>query len=104
MKTYNFFTDPGHGWLEVPMTDIQIFGLEGKISGYSYISRNGKTAYLEEDCDYSLFLKVSPEFEVIEIHQDSDSFIRDLPKIKVIPSYVDNIPFSFEHSPHYRGW
>lgn len=49
-----FIEDPGHGWLEVPIAQILALGLRDKISSYSY--RKGTMAYLEEDCDASVFL------------------------------------------------
>lgn len=52
--TLNFYSDPGHGWLAVPLTLLQELGLLDKISSYSYM--RGKLAHLEEDCDCSLFL------------------------------------------------
>lgn len=53
-NTYTYHTDPGHGWVEVPMLTINDLGLADKISEYSY--RNGDKVYLEEDCDASLFI------------------------------------------------
>jgi len=53
MKTYNFHEDSGHGWLAVPMLTLYELGIVDKISHYSYM--RGLTAYLEEDCDYSVF-------------------------------------------------
>lgn len=50
---YNFIEDPGHGWLEVPVTELHRLGIANKISAYSY--RNGAMAYLEEDCDMGTF-------------------------------------------------
>ena len=52
MKTYDFIVDPGHGWLKVPLSEIE--GMT--FSGYSY--RDSKYAYLEEDCDAPAFMKV----------------------------------------------
>jgi hypothetical protein len=49
-----FVTDPGHGWLEVPLADIAALGVETKISACSFI--NGRFAYLEEDCDYAVYM------------------------------------------------
>ena len=49
-----FISDPGHGWLEVPMGTIRYLGIEHKISGFSY--RKGDMAYLEEDCDAPTFI------------------------------------------------
>ena len=50
-----FHSDPGHGWLEVPMGDLEELGIDGEITPYSY--RNGDTAYLEEDCDAGTFFR-----------------------------------------------
>lgn len=49
----NFYSDPGHGWLAVPLPLLDRLGLLDQISGYSYM--RGMLAHLEEDCDYSLF-------------------------------------------------
>ncbi|MCP4420271.1 MAG: hypothetical protein GY805_27005 [Chloroflexi bacterium] len=49
-----FISDPGHGWLRVPLKDIAALGIEGDISPYSFI--DGRYAYLEEDCDYTVFI------------------------------------------------
>ena len=57
MKTaqkYRFISDPGHGWLEVPIEELLDLGIWDKISGYSY--QKGGMAYLEEDCDAPLFI------------------------------------------------
>jgi hypothetical protein len=49
----DFYEDPGHGWLAVPLELLDSLGLVDKVSTYSYI--RGALAHLEEDCDYSLF-------------------------------------------------
>ena len=49
----NFYEDPGHGWLAVPLPLLERLGLLDSISPYSYM--RGMLAHLEEDCDYSLF-------------------------------------------------
>ena len=49
-----FISDPGHGWLRVPLTEIVVLGLETQISVYSYIE--GQYAFLEEDCDCPLYI------------------------------------------------
>lgn len=49
---FTFHSDPGHGWLEVPLHEIKVLGL--KVSDYSYY--NGvDTVYLEEDGDATKF-------------------------------------------------
>ena len=52
---YKFHHDAGHGWLEVSTEELRKLGIEEKISGFSYISEDRKTAYLEEDCDFAVF-------------------------------------------------
>ena len=77
---FKYIQDPGHGWLEVPRNLLAKLGIEYDISQFSYIDRS--RAYLEEDCDMSLFLQAYKdqvgEFELTEIHINSDSFIRGL--------------------------
>jgi len=52
---FRFISDPGHGWVEVPMQLIELLGIKSKISAYSY--RKGTMAYLEEDCDAFEFVQ-----------------------------------------------
>lgn len=78
-KTYNFFTDPGHGWLEAPLAEIVDLGIQKDISYYSFL--NGETAYLEEDCDAGRFLeaykaKYGEVPSISEIHTNYDSHVR----------------------------
>lgn len=56
MKTLKlvFHTDAGHGWLKVNRADIDALGIAHQISPYSY--QRGDAAFLEEDCDASLFM------------------------------------------------
>ena len=53
MRKFNFFTDPGHGWLKVKRQELIDLGIKDKISGYSY--EKGDAVYLEEDRDASIF-------------------------------------------------
>jgi hypothetical protein len=53
MKTFDFISDPGHGWLKVPHRLLAELAIADRISHYSY--SRGSFAYLEEDCDYSTF-------------------------------------------------
>lgn len=53
VKTYDFYTDPGHGWVKVKLSELVDLGIAGKISAYSY--KKGQYAYLEEDCDLQRF-------------------------------------------------
>jgi len=57
MKTYTFYSDAGHGWLEVDLQELVALGVASAISRYSYIKRTdtGTKVYLEEDCDSQVF-------------------------------------------------
>jgi hypothetical protein len=48
-----FIEDPGHGWIKVPLNLIAALGIASQISTYSYMDQ--AFAYLEEDCDLSIF-------------------------------------------------
>lgn len=52
---YHYYEDPGHGWMEVPLSEIKALGIESEISSYSY--KRGDNVYLEEDSDRTTFLK-----------------------------------------------
>ena len=54
-STLKFYHDPGHGWLQVPMKDIDTLGIRADISSFSFIA--GTNAYLEEDCDCGVYLR-----------------------------------------------
>jgi hypothetical protein len=55
MKTFNYYSDPGHGWLKVPLSLLDQLGITNKITRYSH-TRKG-FAYLEEDQDASTFME-----------------------------------------------
>lgn len=76
MKIYKFYSDAGHGWLAVKIKELMQLGIITHISQYSYM--NGATAYLEEDCDASLFLDAyreknncDPKYEYKHINGNS---------------------------------
>lgn len=54
--TYIFWSDPGHGWLEVPLDELRALRLDRRITRYSYADRDAGRAYLEEDCDAPAFV------------------------------------------------
>lgn len=53
-RTYTFYEDPGHGWLEVPRTELEQLGIEDKITTFSY--QNGDFVYLEKEGDLSTYI------------------------------------------------
>jgi hypothetical protein len=54
LTTYDVFADPGHAWMKVPLAELNRLGITNQVTSYSY--RRGDAAYLEEDCDLSLFM------------------------------------------------
>ena len=86
MANFNFISDPGHSWLEVPMELVDRLGLRNKISQYSYKSKidGVEKAYLEEDFDAGLFIRAYGEDNVILIyvHLNEESEIRNFKRFK----------------------
>lgn len=82
--TYRFIEDPGHGWLEVPVEEVRRLCIEDQISGYSYVSKCGQFAYLEEDCDASLFIRAKEargEILLQKCEYQEHTFVRSLPRL-----------------------
>lgn len=50
-----FHHDGGHGWLEINKGALKYLKIQDKISMCSYMK--GNKAFLEEDCDFSIFVK-----------------------------------------------
>lgn len=78
MKTFNMISDPSHGWLKVPVAELERLGIQDNISTYSYV--RGDMAYLEEDCDMTTFLNArkerGEETKIKESHGNKQSRIR----------------------------
>ncbi|NDH66864.1 MAG: hypothetical protein EBY22_02945 [Gammaproteobacteria bacterium] len=78
MLKLQFFTDPGHGWIKVKKTDLVKLGIADKISPYSYMRTD--FAYLEEDCDASLYLGALKqrgiEFQLLNLPSSGNSRVR----------------------------
>ncbi len=54
-----FISDPGHGWMMVPLGLFEL--VRGRASAYSYV--DGGNIYLEEDCDaYPVIQKIADHF------------------------------------------
>ena len=54
-KVFQVYCDPGHAWAKVPLKVLDSLGIRERVSHYSYARKD--YAYLEEDCDLSLFIK-----------------------------------------------
>ena len=57
-----FYSDPSHGWAEVPIALINELRIGDKISKYSYM--RGSNAYLEEDCDLTTFMNAVDQLNI----------------------------------------
>ena len=78
-----YHSDPGHGWLAVKLSDLQMLGIESKITPFSYVK--GKTVYLEEDCDMSTFISAAKEKGIeVKVKQGAQ---RDRSPIRYFKSY-----------------
>ena len=78
---FTFHTDPGHGWLQVPLRTIDSLGIADDISNYSY--RDRTNAYLEEDCDAGVFIRAFEKKhgwkpQCVDKYSE-ESFVRSLP-------------------------
>ena len=49
-----FCTTPSHGYLRVPLSDLDELGIRNKITSFSY--KTATHAFLEEDCDYETYM------------------------------------------------
>lgn len=52
---FDFYSDPGHGWVAVELELLDHLGLLESITSYSYI--RGPRAYLEEDLDAGVLVQ-----------------------------------------------
>lgn len=83
MTTYQFHSDPGHGWLEVTRAELVRLGIASTISPYSY--QRGGLVYLEEDCDAGAFLVAKKSLG--EDFQIKDTSVNDSSPIRSYDSY-----------------
>ena len=75
VKKLVMHTDAGHGWLEVPFSEVLRAGIASAVSRCSYVK--GDTVFLEEDCDAPRYLRMLESFgEPFEI---SESYIESSP-------------------------
>jgi len=99
VSAVRWVVDRGHGWLEVPLGEAVTASLEVRpVSRFSYVNRELGLAYLEEDCDASVWLEwrlgldmtgaglwfACSDFEVHRV--DGWSWVRELPRFEVLES------------------
>jgi hypothetical protein len=86
MKEYRCYSDSGHGWMAVKRKELIELGILNQITQFSYQSLSGKTVYLEEDCDVTLF--VNKYIEKNGQHpQLKRSSYKDVSPIRRLPSF-----------------
>lgn len=82
---YTFHTDPGHGWLEVPIGDLFQVGLDVHDFSECSFRRDGRL-FLEEDLDAGVFIKAAQAaghtVTFVEENTDDDHWIRNLRRIR----------------------
>jgi hypothetical protein len=82
-NVYMYHHDSGHGWLEVPARELQMIGLQDRITPHSYLHQ-GK-AYLEEDIDAWTFMdirKLLPKLVTVQ-----NNFMNGMCPIRNYPHY-----------------
>lgn len=87
-KIYVYHLDPGHGWLAVKRKELEDLGIASKITSCSY--QKGKTVYLEEDCDMSLFLQAK-------------GYTKENPCVSIKESYKEHTPLRNYPSYQYQN-
>lgn len=82
-----FYQDAGHGWAAVKREVLKELGIAKQVTPFSYQSRSGKTVYLEEDGDLSLFYKaVEAKGDTVEVVKRSYA---ERSPIRNYPSYQE---------------
>lgn len=88
LKRFDFVSDPSHGWLKVPLTELERLDIVDQISAHSYL-KDGM-AYLEEDRDMKVFTTARDargenDIRMIEHNRQRES------RIRKYPSFTDAI-------------
>jgi hypothetical protein len=81
---YHFYEDGGHGWLEVPRTEVEASG--AAITPCSYYDSQTDMVYLEEDVDMPNFMKATG-ITLDNISKQPISI--GISGIRTLPLYVD---------------
>ena len=89
--SYRYIQDSGHGWIEVPRTELDALEIGHRVSLYSY--QLGPWCYLEEDVDAPLWTfaraaaghPVDPD-DLHHEHTSKNSPIRNLERYRPSPN------------------
>jgi len=55
IKSFQVISDASHGWVKVPLVELERLGIQDQITSYSYVK--GDFAFLEEDADAGVFIE-----------------------------------------------
>ena len=83
--TYDFISDPGHGWIKIPYSHLLWLNIQDDITGYSYLYND--YAYIEEDADALTFMNAAKKANwVIKYNEiyDPNGGLRAFPSFRVI--------------------
>lgn len=90
-KTLHFYADPAHGWLKVPLKDLDKLGIKDKISECSYY--RGEFAYLEEDCDMNVYIyalrALGYKVNIVYHSSNRSSVVRNFENFSRIENFMD---------------
>jgi len=78
-NTFDLVTDASHGWLKVPVSELERLNIVEDITTFSYVRND--MAYLEQDADMATFLKAreaegKPVTKIKEHNRNGQSRIR----------------------------
>ena len=78
-NTFDLVTDASHGWLKVPVSELERLNIVEDITTFSYVRND--MAYLEQDADMATFLKAreaegKPVTKIKEHSRNGQSRIR----------------------------
>lgn len=90
-KVYQFYCDPGHGWLKVKLSELESLKILHKISSCSYVKEG--YIYLEEDRDAVIFVqakeKIGEKVVTKGKYSDRRSRIRSYNRYEAIMALKD---------------
>ena len=78
-NTFDLVSDASHGWLKVPVSELERLNIVEDITTFSYVRND--MAYLEQDADMATFLKAreaegKPVTKIKEHNRNGQSRIR----------------------------
>lgn len=88
---FTFYNDPGHGWLKVPTKLVRELGIIDQISSCTYMSRDTRFLFLEEDCDAPLFVRTYEEKHGVKL-KIKDCYCNKQSKIRNYP-YIPHVSY-----------